>query len=146
MVGEACAYVQGESLKVQAVFLVRLTNSPVTRLEGDFMRIWLVLGVVAGTNAMAGDVNFDQHAADQKAQFERLEAGTIDCINKTQRALLRRGRRDRDTLIKQPLHMCANDEYQYLIKQGKSDQTMAMQYLEFQSSKQLDEVLKDGRN
>ena len=30
MVGEACAYVQGESLKAQAALLVRLTNSPVT--------------------------------------------------------------------------------------------------------------------
>ena len=32
MVGEAYAYVQGESLKAWAVFLVRLTNSPVTRM------------------------------------------------------------------------------------------------------------------
>jgi hypothetical protein len=33
-VGEACAHVQGESLKAQAVFLVRLTNSPITRIRG----------------------------------------------------------------------------------------------------------------
>jgi hypothetical protein len=34
MVGEACAYVQDESLKAQAALHVRLTNSPVTRIEG----------------------------------------------------------------------------------------------------------------
>ena len=34
MVGEACAHVQGESLKAQAALLVRLLNSPVTRLGG----------------------------------------------------------------------------------------------------------------
>jgi hypothetical protein len=32
-VGEACAHVQGESLKAQAALHVRLTNSPVTRIR-----------------------------------------------------------------------------------------------------------------
>jgi hypothetical protein len=35
MVGEACAYVQGESLKAPAALLVRLLNSPVTREIGS---------------------------------------------------------------------------------------------------------------
>src|ERR1700709_1774293 len=39
MVGEAYAYVQDESLKAWAVFLVRLTNSPVTR-RGRNMPDW----------------------------------------------------------------------------------------------------------
>jgi hypothetical protein len=34
MVGEACAYVQGESLKAWAALLVRLLNSPVTSRRG----------------------------------------------------------------------------------------------------------------
>ena len=40
MVGEACAYVQGESLKAQAALLVRLTNSPVTRMGSGNLSDW----------------------------------------------------------------------------------------------------------
>lgn len=33
-VGEAYAYVQGATLKACAAFLVKLLNSPITRIEG----------------------------------------------------------------------------------------------------------------
>ncbi len=54
-VGEACAYVQGESLKAQAALHVRLTNSPDHQAgETFFMEglnwariIWMILGIVA---------------------------------------------------------------------------------------------------
>ncbi len=57
MVGEACAYVQGESLKAQAVFLVRLTNSPITR-TGNGMKLTkllIITGLLALLEACSGD-------------------------------------------------------------------------------------------
>jgi hypothetical protein len=41
-VGEACAHVQGESLKAHAALLVRLLNSPITRTGNDMACVGLV--------------------------------------------------------------------------------------------------------
>lgn len=52
MVGEACAYVQDESLKAPEVFLRRLSNSPITRGKGMLTAAELTLMFAAMMSAL----------------------------------------------------------------------------------------------